>query len=69
MSITVQPGSISVSEHSLPLSLHVSDAPDLSTGITCVFGNLTEVDGQVLGSQIICISPGAKDVPTIPVDQ
>ncbi|XP_019369588.1 PREDICTED: plexin-A2 [Gavialis gangeticus] len=69
MSITVQPSSISVSEHSLPLHLLVSYAPDLSAGITCLFGNLTEVEGQVLGSQVICVSPAAKDVPTIPVDQ
>ncbi|KAL8179095.1 UNVERIFIED_CONTAM: Plexin-A2 [Gekko kuhli] len=69
MSIIVQPSSIPVSEHSLPLSLLVSDAPDLSTGITCVFGNLTEVEGQVLGNQIVCISPVSKDVPAIPVDQ
>ncbi|XP_060133123.1 plexin-A2 isoform X2 [Zootoca vivipara] len=69
MSIIVQPSSIPVSEHSLPLSLLVRDAPDLATGITCVFGNLTEVEGQVLGNQIVCISPASKDVPAIPVDQ
>ncbi|ETE70313.1 Plexin-A2, partial [Ophiophagus hannah] len=51
------------------LSLLVNDAPDLSPGIICVFGNLTEVEGQVLGNQIICISPSSKDVPAIPVDQ
>ncbi|KAJ6657943.1 hypothetical protein lerEdw1_001733, partial [Lerista edwardsae] len=69
MSIIVQPNSIPVSEHSLPLSLLVSDAPDLSAGIICVFGNLTEVEGQVLGNQIVCVSPASKDVPAIPVDQ
>uniref|UniRef100_A0A670YHM6 Plexin-A2 n=1 Tax=Pseudonaja textilis TaxID=8673 RepID=A0A670YHM6_PSETE len=69
MSVIVQPNSIPVSEHSLPLSLLVNDAPDLSPGIICVFGNLTEVEGQVLGNQIICISPSTKDVPAIPVDQ
>ncbi|XP_066482321.1 plexin-A2 isoform X2 [Tiliqua scincoides] len=69
MSIIVQPSSIPVSEHNLLLSLLVSDAPDLSAGITCVFGNLTEVEGQVLGNQIVCISPASKDVPAIPVDQ
>lgn len=47
----------------------MNDAPDLSPGIICVFGNLTEVEGQVLGNQIICISPSSKDVPAIPVDQ
>lgn len=51
------------------LSLVVNDAPNLSEGIACAFGNLTEVEGQVSGSQVICISPGPKDVPVIPVDQ
>ncbi|NXI99518.1 PLXA2 protein, partial [Psophia crepitans] len=69
MSITVQPSSISVSEHSLPLSLLVSDAPDLTAGVSCLFGNLTEVEGQVSGSRVVCVSPAAKDVPAIPVDQ
>ncbi|NWY52522.1 PLXA2 protein, partial [Chionis minor] len=69
MSITVQPSSISVSEHSLPLSLLVSDAPDLTAGVTCLFGNLTEVEGKVSGSRVVCVSPAAKDVPAIPVDQ
>lgn len=51
------------------LSLVVSDAPDLSAGISCAFGNLTEVEGQVSGSQVICVSPGPKDVPVVPLDQ
>uniref|UniRef100_A0AAA9SY45 Plexin-A2 n=1 Tax=Bos taurus TaxID=9913 RepID=A0AAA9SY45_BOVIN len=67
--LEVHPSSISVSEHSRLLSLVVSDAPDLSVGISCAFGNLTEVEGQVSGSQVICISPGPKDVPVIPLDQ
>ncbi|XP_048212916.1 plexin-A2 [Perognathus longimembris pacificus] len=69
LSVAVQPGSISVSEHSQLLSLVVSDAPDLSAGISCAFGNLTEVEGKVSGSQVICVSPGPKDVPAIPLDQ
>ncbi|NXD27485.1 PLXA2 protein, partial [Spelaeornis formosus] len=67
--VAVQPSSISVSQHSLPLSLRVSDAPDLSAGVSCLFGNLSEVQGQVSGSQVVCVSPPAKDVPAIPVDQ
>lgn len=47
----------------------MNDAPNLSEGIACAFGNLTEVEGQVSGSQVICISPGPKDVPVIPLDQ
>ncbi|NWZ41163.1 PLXA2 protein, partial [Brachypodius atriceps] len=53
----------------LQLSLWVKDAPDLSAGVSCLFGNLTEVQGQVSGSQVVCVSPPAKDVPAIPVDQ
>uniref|UniRef100_A0A8D1V3G5 Plexin-A2 n=1 Tax=Sus scrofa TaxID=9823 RepID=A0A8D1V3G5_PIG len=69
MSLEVHPSSISVSEPSRQLSLVVSDAPDLSAGISCAFGNLTEVEGQVSGSQVICVSPGPKDVPVVPLDQ
>ncbi|MBN3297416.1 PLXA2 protein, partial [Amia calva] len=67
--VTVQPDSIAVSEHSVPLIVKVSDVPDLSAGITCSFGNLTEVEGQVSGNEILCVSPAAKDVPLIPTDQ
>uniref|UniRef100_A0A8C7YS04 Plexin-A2 n=1 Tax=Oryzias sinensis TaxID=183150 RepID=A0A8C7YS04_9TELE len=65
----VYPDSIAVSEPSVPLLVKVSDVPDLSAGITCSFGNLTEVEGQVNGNQILCVSPAAKDVPLIPTDQ
>uniref|UniRef100_A0AAY4DSD9 Plexin-A2 n=1 Tax=Denticeps clupeoides TaxID=299321 RepID=A0AAY4DSD9_9TELE len=60
----VYPDSIAVSE-----PVKVTDVPDLSAGITCSFGNLTEVEGQVNGNQILCVSPAAKDVPIIPTDQ
>lgn len=53
----------------LQLSLWVKDAPDLSAGVSCLFGNLSEVEGQVSGSRVVCVSPPAKDVPAIPVDQ
>ncbi|XP_064129319.1 plexin-A2 isoform X1 [Loxodonta africana] len=69
LSLEVHPSSISVSEHSCSLNLIVSDAPDLSAGVACAFGNLTEVEGQVSGSKVVCISPGPKDVPVIPLDQ
>ncbi|XP_016085410.1 plexin-A2-like [Sinocyclocheilus grahami] len=54
---------------SLHLLVKVTDVPDLSAGITCSFGNLTEVEGRVDGNQILCTSPAAKDVPIIPTDQ
>ncbi|KAF1390075.1 hypothetical protein PFLUV_G00054360 [Perca fluviatilis] len=66
---SVYPDSIAVSEPSVPLLVKVSHVPDLSAGITCSFGNLTEVEGQVNGNQILCVSPAAKDVPLIPTDQ
>ncbi|XP_047440578.1 plexin-A2 [Mugil cephalus] len=66
---TVYPDSIAVSEPSVLLLVKVSDVPDLSAGITCSFGNLTEVEGKVNGNQILCVSPAAKDVPLIPTDQ
>uniref|UniRef100_A0AAR2LHX6 Plexin-A2 n=1 Tax=Pygocentrus nattereri TaxID=42514 RepID=A0AAR2LHX6_PYGNA len=67
---TVYPDSIAVSEPGVPmLVLERFDVPDLSAGITCSFGNLTEVEGTVDGNQILCISPAAKDVPIIPTDQ
>ncbi|XP_062396136.1 plexin-A2 [Sardina pilchardus] len=66
---TVYPDSIAVSEPSVPLLVKVTDVPDLSAGITCSFGNLTEVEGKVNGNQILCLSPAAKDVPIIPTDQ
>ncbi|KAI4893025.1 hypothetical protein NFI96_034246 [Prochilodus magdalenae] len=69
MKATVYPDSIAVSEPSVPLLVKVTDVPDLSSGITCSFGNLTEVEGTVDGNQILCISPAAKDVPIIPTDQ
>uniref|UniRef100_A0AAY4DT91 Plexin-A2 n=1 Tax=Denticeps clupeoides TaxID=299321 RepID=A0AAY4DT91_9TELE len=65
----VYPDSIAVSEPGVPLLVKVTDVPDLSAGITCSFGNLTEVEGQVNGNQILCVSPAAKDVPIIPTDQ
>uniref|UniRef100_A0A8C3Y980 Plexin-A2 n=1 Tax=Catharus ustulatus TaxID=91951 RepID=A0A8C3Y980_CATUS len=72
LSVAVQPSSISVSQHSLPVrgvAETNSPSPDLSAGVSCVFGNLSEVEGQVAGSQVVCVSPAAKDVPAIPVDQ
>ncbi|XP_055979280.1 plexin-A2 [Sorex fumeus] len=67
--LQVEPGSISVSEQRRQLTLVVSDAPSLSAGVTCAFGNLTEVEGQVDGSRVLCLSPGPRDVPVVPVDQ
>ncbi|XP_072571219.1 plexin-A2-like [Paramormyrops kingsleyae] len=66
---SVRPDSIAVSEPSIPLLVKVSGVPDLSAGVTCSFGNLTEARGQVSGDLITCMSPGAQDIPVIPKDQ
>ncbi|XP_059805912.1 plexin-A2-like isoform X2 [Hypanus sabinus] len=63
--LSIYPSSISVSEHSVPLSLKVTDVPDLSAGVVCAFGELAEVDGQTMGDTIVCVSPAAKDVPSV----
>uniref|UniRef100_A0A8C6LSD4 Plexin A2 n=1 Tax=Nothobranchius furzeri TaxID=105023 RepID=A0A8C6LSD4_NOTFU len=44
------------------LLVKVTDVPDLSAGITCSFGNLTEVEGQVNGNQILCVSPTVQQL-------
>uniref|UniRef100_A0AAY4E6K7 Plexin-A2 n=1 Tax=Denticeps clupeoides TaxID=299321 RepID=A0AAY4E6K7_9TELE len=67
--VTAYPGSIAMSEHSIPLLLEVSNVPDLSAGVTCSFGSLAEVEGHVNGNKIMCLSPTSKDVPVIPADQ
>uniref|UniRef100_A0A4W3GVX0 Plexin-A2 n=1 Tax=Callorhinchus milii TaxID=7868 RepID=A0A4W3GVX0_CALMI len=67
--LSIRPNSISVSEHTVQLTLKVSDVPDLSAGVVCAFKDLTEVEGLVLGDEIMCVSPAAKDVPAIVTDQ
>uniref|UniRef100_A0A8C3PT81 Plexin A4 n=1 Tax=Calidris pygmaea TaxID=425635 RepID=A0A8C3PT81_9CHAR len=55
--LTVHPNNISVS-HRI-----VSPSPFLlSAGVNCTFEDLSEMDGLVVGSQIQCISPAAKEV-------
>lgn len=39
--------------------------PELSAGVNCTFEDLSEMDGLVVGSQIQCMSPAAKEVPQI----
>uniref|UniRef100_A0A8B9C1D0 Plexin-A4 n=1 Tax=Anser brachyrhynchus TaxID=132585 RepID=A0A8B9C1D0_9AVES len=64
--LTVHPNNISVS-HSrfLFLILSTYNVPELSAGVNCTFEDLSEMDGLVVGSQIQCISPAAKEVPQI----
>ncbi|KAF4093509.1 hypothetical protein AMELA_G00002770 [Ameiurus melas] len=67
--VSAHPDSIAVSEHVVPLLLEVSNVPDLSTGVTCSFGNLAEVEGHISGNSILCLSPTSQDVPLIPADR
>ncbi|KAI1890643.1 hypothetical protein AGOR_G00155770 [Albula goreensis] len=67
--MSVSPDSIAVSHPSMPLLVTVSGVPDLSAGVTCSFGDLMEVEAQVKGNQINCVSPPSKEVPLIPAGQ
>lgn len=60
--------------HSPPLSplpgcsqlvLETYNVPELSAGVNCTFEDLSEMDGLVVGNQIQCYSPAAKEVPRI----
>ncbi|KAJ8258682.1 hypothetical protein COCON_G00176940 [Conger conger] len=64
--ISVFPDSVAVSQPSLPLLVTVGNVPDLSAGVTCSFGDLMEVEAQVRGTQIACMSPPSKEVPLVP---
>ncbi|XP_076858316.1 plexin-A2-like isoform X2 [Brachyhypopomus gauderio] len=67
--VTAHPDSVAMSEHSVPLLLELRNVPDLSAGVSCSFGSLTEVEGHVNGNRVMCLSPTAKDVPLIPAEQ
>lgn len=49
----------------LQLVLETYNVPELSAGVNCTFEDLSEMDGLVVGNQIQCISPAAKEVPRI----
>ncbi|EMP38813.1 Plexin-A4, partial [Chelonia mydas] len=49
----------------LQLVLETYNVPELSAGVNCTFEDLSEMDGLVVGNQIQCISPAAKEVPQI----
>ncbi|XP_042325939.1 plexin-A4 [Sceloporus undulatus] len=63
--LTVHPNNISVSQYSVMLVLETYNVPELSDGVNCSFGDLSEMDGLVIGNQIKCQSPAAKEVPKI----
>ncbi|OXB58318.1 hypothetical protein ASZ78_007016 [Callipepla squamata] len=63
--LTVHPNNISVSQYNVLLVLETYNVPELTAGVNCTFEDLSEMDGLVVGSQIQCISPAAKEVPQI----
>ncbi|CAB1427975.1 unnamed protein product [Pleuronectes platessa] len=67
--VIAHPDSIAVSAHSVPLLLEVNNVPDLSAGVTCSFGQQTQVEGHVKGDRVMCLSPAGKEVPKIPEGQ
>ncbi|XP_066526275.1 plexin-A2-like [Hoplias malabaricus] len=67
--VTAHPNSIAITQHSIPLLLEVSNVPDLSAGVSCSFGDLSEVEGHVKDNRVMCLSPTAKELPLIPADR
>ncbi|KAJ8371302.1 hypothetical protein SKAU_G00113300 [Synaphobranchus kaupii] len=64
--ISVTPNSMSVTSSSIQLSVKVRNVPNLSAGVTCVFEDLSESQGEVLSKgQVFCMSPSLRDVPTL----
>ncbi|KAK2096651.1 Plexin-A4 [Saguinus oedipus] len=63
--LTVHPNNISVSQYNVLLVLETYNVPELSAGVNCTFEDLSEMDGLVVGNQIQCYSPAAKEVPRI----
>ncbi|KAG9332706.1 hypothetical protein JZ751_014805 [Albula glossodonta] len=48
------------------LSVKVRNVPNLTAGVTCVFEDLSESQGEVLSKgQVFCMSPSLRDVPAL----
>ncbi|KAL7828879.1 hypothetical protein SRHO_G00325130 [Serrasalmus rhombeus] len=57
---------MSVTAASTQLNVKVTNVPNLSVGVTCVFEDLSESPGEVLPKgQVFCMSPSLRDVPTL----
>ncbi|KAJ8395075.1 hypothetical protein AAFF_G00035310 [Aldrovandia affinis] len=64
--VSVTPNNMSVTSSSIQLSVKIRNVPNLSTGVTCVFEDLSESQGEVLSKgQIFCMSPSLRDLPTL----
>uniref|UniRef100_A0AAY4DJF0 Sema domain-containing protein n=1 Tax=Denticeps clupeoides TaxID=299321 RepID=A0AAY4DJF0_9TELE len=66
VNISITPNNMSVTSTSTQLSVKVLNVPDLSAGVTCVFEELTESQGEVLSKgQVLCMSPSLRDLPSV----
>ena len=46
--------------------MRVLNVPSLSAGVTCVFEDLSENQGEVLSKgQVLCMSPSLRDLPAL----
>uniref|UniRef100_A0AAY4DJU3 Sema domain-containing protein n=1 Tax=Denticeps clupeoides TaxID=299321 RepID=A0AAY4DJU3_9TELE len=62
VNISITPNNMSVTS----TSTQVLNVPDLSAGVTCVFEELTESQGEVLSKgQVLCMSPSLRDLPSV----
>ncbi|XP_066436555.1 plexin-A3 [Eleutherodactylus coqui] len=63
--LEVTPNNASVSVPELLLNVSVQSAPDLSAGVTCMFGDLAESEAVLGEGAIQCSSPSLRDIPGI----
>ncbi|XP_063806547.1 plexin-A3 [Pseudophryne corroboree] len=63
--LEVTPNNVSVSVPELLLNLSVQNVPDLSAGVTCVFGDVAESEAALGDRTIQCSSPSLRDVSGI----
>ncbi|XP_068104102.1 plexin-A3-like [Hyperolius riggenbachi] len=61
--LEVTPNNASVSVPELLLNLSVQNVPDLSGGVTCVFGDMAESEAVLGEGTIQCTSPSLRDLP------
>ncbi|XP_043936201.1 plexin-A3 [Protopterus annectens] len=65
LDVTVQPNNLSVTESEVLLTLRARNVPDLTAGIICTFENITEGEAVIQQGEIRCVSPSARDIPTV----
>ncbi|KAG5282062.1 hypothetical protein AALO_G00051820 [Alosa alosa] len=64
--VSVMPNNMSVTSPATQVSVRVVNVPSLSAGVTCVFEDLSESQGEVLSKgQVLCMSPSLRDLPAL----